>query len=388
METFSDYNNLIIDIGACTCKSGLSSEIIKKNKTDNQSSDYYTLKSGYCSHDDDEEIPIFHTKEEWQNCPKRSKFKYPLKLQPEDYYYEFPKYYDFDDYDNYLGLGSHRDFLYHIYDFLFSHFKNYLEYKNVLLTEKGFIPNIYKKIDAEIMFEEFHVENLYIANIGALNLLSQGKSTGVSIDIGYTTAQIIPVLDGCKIGTNMSLNCSSKDIDTYLLEEYNKMGGKSITSFERYRETNCCSFDINCELVQPYIEGKIFRSQFLKSPEVIFNHNLNKNSSYGVVEGLIKSIINCDEDTKKELYGSICLSGDITSINGFESRFIEEIKQQLKAFNETNFINDINIIAPKNRNYLALIGGAILSETLSISNWVSKKEYDEMGSNIVLRKCF
>lgn len=391
MDTYSYKENLIIDLGACYCKSGLSNEIIEKNKENNQSLEYYTLKSGYCEHESkDEEIADsqFHTKEGFERCRKSWTFKYPLKLKPEDYYREYPDFYDFDDIYSDLNLDQQESFLQNMYKFLFEHFELSPRHGNVLLTEKGFMPKLYKKIDAKIMFEELGIENLYIANVGVLNLLSQEKSTGVSIDIGYTTTQITPVVDGCKIGTNLSLNCSVKDIDEYLKKEYKKIGGHNISSFERYREKNGCSFNPNSNLKEPYIEGKPFRTQFLKSPEVIFDHSLNPNSSLGVVEGLIKSIKNFDEAIKKELYGSICLSGEITCIEGFETRFKEEIKQRLKENNERDFIEDVKIIAPKNRYYSALIGGAILSETASMTDWVSKKEYEEMGENIIPRKFF
>ena len=391
MDTFSYERQLIIDLGACTCKSGLSNEIIEKNKENNQSLEYYTLKSGYCEHKhEDEEIvdSPFHTKEGFERCQRRRNFKYPLKLNPKDYYREYPDFYDFEDFYYDLNLDQQESFLQSMYKFLFEHFKLNPHDGNVLLTEKGFMPKLYKKIDARILFEQLGIENLYIANVGVLNLLSQEKSTGVSIDIGYTTTQITPIVDGCKIGTNLSLNCSVKDIDEYLMKEYKKIGGHSTSSFERYREYNCCSFNPNSHIKEPYIEGKPFKTQFLKSPEVIFNHSLNPNSSLGVVEGLIESIKNFDEDIKKELYGSICLSGEITYIEGFETRFKEEINQKLKEYNESDFIKDVKIIAPKNRYYSALIGGAILSETAPMTDWVSKREYEEMGESIVPRKFF
>jgi hypothetical protein len=51
MDTFSYKENLIIDLGACSCKSGLSNEIIEKNKENNQSLEFYTLNSGYCENE-------------------------------------------------------------------------------------------------------------------------------------------------------------------------------------------------------------------------------------------------------------------------------------------------------------------------------------------------
>lgn len=239
------------------------------------------------------------------------------------------------------------------------------------------------------MFETFDVQNLYIANIGALSLLSQGKFTGIAVDIGYTAAQIIPVFEGTKIATSLTLNCGAKDMDTYLFNEYKRDFGKKIPfkSFEKYREENC-SFDPNHKLKDPYIEGKLFRDKYQKCPEVLFNPELNKNSEYGIVGGLIQSIKNFEENEKKELFGSICLSGGITYMNGFLEKFRKELIDQLKSQDNEKFISDINIIAANNRNYNVLIGGALFSEMGPDSMWVSRKEYKEFGSNIVFQKCF
>jgi Actin len=49
----------------------------------------------------------------------------------------------------------------------------------------------------------------------------------------------------------------------------------------------------------------------------------------------------------------------------------------------------IKVIAPPERQYSVWIGGSILSSLSTFQQmWVSKSEYDEMGPQVVHRKCF
>jgi len=49
---------------------------------------------------------------------------------------------------------------------------------------------------------------------------------------------------------------------------------------------------------------------------------------------------------------------------------------------------NINIVAPSEHKYFAWIGGSILASLSSMqSQWITKEEYNESGSSIVLTKC-
>lgn len=51
--------------------------------------------------------------------------------------------------------------------------------------------------------------------------------------------------------------------------------------------------------------------------------------------------------------------------------------------------NKIKIIAPLNRKYSTWIGGSILATLPSFQiMWTSKDEYNEIGPEIINRKCF
>jgi len=103
----------------------------------------------------------------------------------------------------------------------------------------------------------------------------------------------------------------------------------------------------------------------------------------GIHELIYQSIMRCDVDIRKDLFGNIVLSGGSTMFEGIAERVEKEIKalapQSMK----------IKIIAPPERKYSAWIGGSILASLSTFQQmWISKAEYDESGPQIVHRKCF
>ena len=95
------------------------------------------------------------------------------------------------------------------------------------------------------------------------------------------------------------------------------------------------------------------------------------------------SIMKCDVDIRKDLYGNIVLSGGTTMFDGIDARMEKEIKALAPASMK------IKIVAPPERKYSVWIGGSILASLSTFQQmWISKQEYDESGPQIVHRKCF
>merc|ERR1711862_570912 len=105
--------------------------------------------------------------------------------------------------------------------------------------------------------------------------------------------------------------------------------------------------------------------------------------SAGVHETTYNSIMKCDVDIRKDLYGNVVLSGGSTMF----PCIAERMNKELVALASSTM--KIKIIAPPERKYSVWIGGSILA-SLSTSQqmWISKEEYDESGPSIVHRKCF
>lgn len=59
------------------------------------------------------------------------------------------------------------------------------------------------------------------------------------------------------------------------------------------------------------LQGEIF-----KCPEALFQPNKMNKESMGIHEAIYQSIINCDSQIKKDLYGGILLAGGCTMFKG------------------------------------------------------------------------
>jgi len=120
-----------------------------------------------------------------------------------------------------------------------------------------------------------------------------------------------------------------------------------------------------------------------RTAEVLFKPNLIGREFSGIHQTTYDSIMKCDVDIRKDLYGNIVLSGGSTMFEGIAERMEKEIKalapQSIK----------IKIVAPPERKYSVWIGGSILASLSTFQQmWISKQEYDESGPQIVHRKCF
>merc|ERR1712141_347912 len=120
-----------------------------------------------------------------------------------------------------------------------------------------------------------------------------------------------------------------------------------------------------------------------RCPEVLFKPSLIGKESDGVHTTTYDSIMKCDVDIRKDLYGNIVLSGGTTMFEGIDARMEKEIIGLAPGSMK------IKIVAPPERKYSVWISGSILSSLSTFQQmWISKQEYDECGPSIVHRKCF
>jgi len=112
------------------------------------------------------------------------------------------------------------------------------------------------------------------------------------------------------------------------------------------------------------------------------NFRLNSHHAVPSVQEIIqKSIRACDPTIQAEMLSNIVLSGGTTMLPGFAERLSKELKQLFPK-------DKVNVIALPNRQQLEWNGSCILSSQLKPEEWMLKAEYDEIGPNLVHRKCF
>ena len=124
-------------------------------------------------------------------------------------------------------------------------------------------------------------------------------------------------------------------------------------------------------------------SERFRCPEVLFQPSLIGKEAAGIHDTTFATIMKCDVDIRKDLYGNIVLSGGTTMFPGIAERMTKEITALAPSTMK------IKVVAPPERKYSVWIGGSILASLSTFQQmWISKSEYDEAGPSIVHRKCF
>merc|ERR1712150_452435 len=93
-------------------------------------------------------------------------------------------------------------------------------------------------------------------------------------------------------------------------------------------------------------------NQRFRCPEVLFDPSLIGKEASGVHETTYNTIMECDVDIRKDLYGNIVMSGGTTMYQGIPER----VQKEVKALAPDSMT--IKIIAPPERKYSVWIGGS------------------------------
>ncbi|KAE8722333.1 Actin-2 [Hibiscus syriacus] len=169
----------------------------------------------------------------------------------------------------------------------------------VLLTEAPLNPKANREKMTQIMFETFNVPAMYVAIQAVLSLYASGRTTG------YALPHAI-----------LRLDLAGRDLTDALMKILTEREGletaKSSSSVEK-----------NYELP----DGQVITigAERFRCPEVLFQPSLIGMEAAGIHETTYNSIMKCDVDIRKDLYGNIVLSGGSTMFPGIADRMSKEI---------------------------------------------------------------
>ena len=136
-----------------------------------------------------------------------------------------------------------------------------------------------------------------------------------------------------------------------------------------------------------------------RAPEALFQPSVLGLESGGIHVTTFNSIMKCDVDVRKDLYGNIVMVGFV--LPSFPRALLtlsvwwyhhvpwssDRMQKEITALAPSSM--KVKIIAPPERKYSVWIGGSILASLSTFQQmWISKQEYDESGPSIVHRKCF
>jgi actin-related protein len=272
----------------------------------------------------------------------------------------------------------------------------------VLLTEPPLNPKENREMMMQIMLEKFDVPAMYIAIPALLAVYASGRSSAIVVDSGDGVTHTVPIFEGYTVRRAITrLDLAGSDLTHYLSRIITERGyylnkTPEMDIVREIKEKLCYvaeDFDTEMKLASESTnldksyelpDGQIISlgNDRFRCPEALFKPSLLGREHMGIHEFVYDAIKKCDIDMRRTFYSSIILSGGNTMFLNMGDRLQKEICLLAPPTNKTR------VIATPERKHSVYIGGEVLvSQAAFQPYWITKREYDEVGPQIVHQKC-
>lgn len=269
-----------------------------------------------------------------------------------------------------------------------------------LLMDDPLTPKAPREKMVQTFFETFDAPALFLGFPAVMSIYNSGRTTGLSLDCGYSDIRAVPVYEGYALPHAITyLPLGGFNIDAYLMNYVIQRGYSFTNAAQRdiitnIKETLCyVSQDFardsspskqSIEVDHPLADGQVITvgTELFRCTESLFQPSLFGVDHNGVHKLIYDTIMKCEPEIRQDLFKNIVISGGSSMFPGFVDRLQQELKTLAPDM-------EIVIIAPEGRQYSAWSGASTLAYNSTFSNmWITSRDYDESGPSVVHRKCF
>jgi actin len=270
---------------------------------------------------------------------------------------------------------------------------------SAVLTEVPGNPKENREEVAKIFFEKFEARDFYLGTSAVFGLYASGKTRGIVLDMGHQLSYAVPVFDGMAIASLVQdLHFSGEVLNNHLkhLLEKNNVKIDGLSQVEDIKHNLCYvaeEFDAELSKVEDQVDKKyvlpdgkeisVGFERFL-CPEALFQPTLGGFEAEGIHTVTRKLIKKCVSNTKvpsTDFYENIVFIGGTTEFKNIGKRMQKEIQQLVPK-------KKVVVYSPQGRRFSAWIGGSLLASMDTMDQcWITKKDYEEHGAQIIHKKC-